>query len=157
MWTASSTFPRSSVAAAVADTVTAGGETGASGRPRRDPGPGHSEPGDRGRLVVADRVLERIATIAAGEVSGVVSAGTGVDQLLGRRDPKADASVAGGRARIHLDLAVAWPNPLAQVTADVRQRVQARVSGLVGLAVDAVDVTAALVVHAPQLEPRRVQ
>ena len=105
--------------------------------------PASGEPAGRGRLEVADRV--------------VVRTGSGVDQILGRSCPHAQATIAGGRARIHLDIAVAWPHPLSEVTASVRRRVHDQVSDLVGLAVDAVDVTASSVVHVPPREHRRVQ
>lgn len=138
---ASSTCPSSWVDAAVVD-------TGALTRP---------EPAGRGDLEIAGRVVQKVATIAAGEVRGVVSTGSGFDQLLGHRYPNADATVAGARARIRVDIAVAWPYPLAPVCTQVRDHVSARVSELVGLTVDAVDVTVSTVVHAPQPEPRRVQ
>lgn len=123
-----------------------------------DPAAGDAdEPGQRGQLRIADRVVQRVATIAAGEVDGVVSIGSGLDQVLGHRYPKADATVAGSRTRIEVDVAVAWPHPLARVSADVRQNVRQRVSDLVGLQVDAVDVTASKIVHQAPEDNRRVQ
>lgn len=119
--------------------------------------PARAEPADRGALEIADRVVQKVASIAAGEVRGAVSTGSGFDQLLGRRYPNAAATVAGGRVRIRVDIAVAWPYPLARVCAQVRDHVRARVTDLVGLTVDAVDVTASKVVHASPPEPRRVQ
>jgi len=123
-------------------------------------GPGSREGQDadqRGRLVIADRVVERIATVAAGEVEGVVRVGSGLDQVLGYRYPKAHATVAGDRARIQVQIAIAWPHPLGQVCGTVRDEVRDRVAELIGVRVDAVDVTAAKVVHAPQPEEKRVQ
>lgn len=119
--------------------------------------PGLDEQGQRGHLTIADRVVQRVAVTAASEVDGVVSIGSGLDQVLGHRYPKADATVAGNRARITVEVAVRWPHPLAEVSADVRQRVRQRVSELVGLQVDAVDVTAAKIVHAPESNVRQVQ
>lgn len=116
-----------------------------------------SDPAQRGRLVIADGVVERIATIAAGEVEGVVRAGSGLGQVLGHRYPKANATVAGNSARIEVEIAIAWPHPLGQVCRRVRDEVRDRVTELVGLKVDAVDVTAAKVMHAPEPEQRRVQ
>jgi len=101
--------------------------------------------------------VERIATIAAGEVEGVVRAGSGLGQVLGHRYPKANATVAGNSARIEVEIAIAWPHPLGQVCRQVRDEVRDRVTELVGLQVDAVDVTAAKVMHAPEPEQRRVQ
>ncbi len=116
-----------------------------------------ADPASRGRLTIADRVVERVATRAAGEVGQVVSTGSGLDNVLGHRYPRADATVAGDRARIQVQVAVAWPAPLAQVCASVRDHVRTRVGDLVGVQVDAVDVTAAKVVPAPAPERRSVQ
>ncbi|MGV8965767.1 MAG: Asp23/Gls24 family envelope stress response protein [Cellulomonas sp.] len=137
---ASSTWPTSWAPDVVAETALA-----------------RSEPGERGDLEIAGRVVQNVAAKAAGEVDGVVSTGSGFDQLLGHRYPNADATVTRGRARIQIDLAVAWPYPLAQVTAQVRDHVRARVVELVGIAVDVVDVMVSQVVHAAPPEVRRVQ
>jgi uncharacterized alkaline shock family protein YloU len=102
-------------------------------------------------------VVERVAAIAASEVDGVVSSGSGLDHLLGHRYPKADAVVAGGRTRVRVDLAIAWPRSLAQVTSDVRARVHDRVGEIAGLTVDAVDVTASKIVPVGPPERSRVQ
>lgn len=119
---------------------------------------GHpDDPGGRGRTVVADRVVERIATIAAREVAGVAQVGSTLERVVGRQYPKADAQVAGDRARISVEIAVAWPTSLADVTAGVREAVRTRLEGLAGLQVDTVDVTAARVVHDDAPTPRRVQ
>lgn len=120
-------------------------------------GQDRAEASVRGDLLVADRVVQKIAGIAAGEVRGVVSTGSGVDQLLGRKYPHADATIAGSRARIQIDIAVAWPYPLSQVSSQVRDHVTDRVNDLVGLTVDAVDVTVSKVVHASAPQPRRVE
>lgn len=116
-----------------------------------------SEPALRGRLIIAESVVERIATVACGDVEGVVQAGSGLDQVLGHRYPKVNATVAGDRTRIRVEVAVTWPYPLGRVCGQVRDHVRARVTELAGLQVDAVDVTAAKVVHAPEPERRRVQ
>ena len=115
------------------------------------------DPGQRGSLVIADSVVEGIAAIAAGEIGGVVKAGSGLDQVLGHRYPKVSATVAGHRARIHVEIAVAWPHPLSQVSGQVRDGVRERITELTGLHVDAVEVFVAKVVHAPESDRRRVQ
>ena len=114
-------------------------------------------PNDRGTLEIAVRVMEKVARTAASEVAGVVSTGSGFDQLLGHRYPSANATVLGSRARIRVDVAVAWPYPLAPVCAQVRDQVRTRVSDLVGMTVDVVDVTVSTVVHVSAPETRRVQ
>lgn len=115
------------------------------------------DPGQRGTLIIADSVVERIAAIAAGQVEGVVKAGSGLDHVLGHRYPKVSATIAGHRARIHVEIAVAWPHPLGQVCEQVRDQVHDHVTELAGVQVDAVDVFAAKVVHEPESEQRRVQ
>ena len=107
--------------------------------------------------MVADRVVERISVIAAGEVPGVVSTGSALDGALGRRYPRAEAEVAGQRANVRLRLAVAWPTPLATTAQGVRDRVRAQVHHLAAIEVDAVDVTIAQVVHEEPQTERRVQ
>lgn len=115
------------------------------------------DPGQRGTLVIADSVVERIAAIAASAVRGVISTGSGLDQVLGHRYPKVNATISGRRARIRVDIAVAWPSPLGQVCGQVRDEVHHRVTELAGIQVDAVDVHAAKVVHAPEPQRKRVQ
>jgi uncharacterized alkaline shock family protein YloU len=118
---------------------------------------GLPDPAERGRLDVADRVVERVAGIAACEVSGVRSVGSGLEGVVGRQYPKVRAQVAGGHARVQLDIAVDWPVPLASTAAQVRDHVRDRLTTLVGLAVDAVDVTVATIAPAAASEHRRVQ
>ncbi len=104
-----------------------------------------ADPGERGRTIVADRVVERIACFAAAEVDGVRSVGSSLESLVGRRYPKADADIAGNRARVVVSIAVTWPTPLARTSAAVRDQVLQRLRDYSGLEIDAVDVTAAKV------------
>jgi len=116
-----------------------------------------ADPGQRGRLDIAARVVERIATAEATSVPGVATTGSALAQVVGRQYPKASAEVAGARTRVDVDVAIAWPFSLAEVTAAVRTVVNSRVRGLAGLEVDAVNVTAAKIVHTEPEQPRRVQ
>ncbi|NUO91780.1 MAG: Asp23/Gls24 family envelope stress response protein [Dermatophilaceae bacterium] len=139
--------------------VTATEETRPVAAPASDHASGNDlpEPGRRGRLDIAERVVERVAVIAAAEVEGVRRVGSGLEGIVGRQYPKATAQVAGGRARVRLDIAVAWPVPLGRTAGAVRDHVGARLESLVGLTVDAVDVTVASVVPDAPREQRRVQ
>ncbi|MGZ0145888.1 Asp23/Gls24 family envelope stress response protein [Kribbella sp. WER1] len=92
--------------------------------------------GDRGRLEIAQRAVERIAEITARRHGGVVRR----DGVLGRGLPKARAVVAGRRTRIELQVAAAWGRPLAEVAAEVQQAVTEDVERFTGLGVDRVDV-----------------
>lgn len=115
------------------------------------------EPEQRGRTDIEGRVLERIATLAAAEVNGVARTGSDLERLIGRRLPKADASRGGNRARVAVEIAVAWPHPLADVAAQVRDVVASRLVHLTGLDIDAVDVDVARVIHQSAPQRRRVQ
>lgn len=112
-------------------------------------------PGERGTLVIHDRVVETIATTAACEVDGVRRSGGTLDGVVGRRFPKVEARTAGTRTRVSVEVAVQWPVPLAQVLAQVRDHVRSRVQGLTGLDVDAVDVLAARVLTDRPTDQRR--
>lgn len=116
-----------------------------------------ADPDDRGRTTIGDGVVEQIARIAANDVDGVAAHGSDLGRLVGRQYPKASAEVAGSRARLHVEVAVTWPAPIADVCARVRDSVAARVRELTGLEVDTVDVTAAQVVQPEQPTVRRVQ
>jgi len=113
--------------------------------------------GQRGRTTFSVGVVEHIARLAANAVEGVAEHGSGLEKVVGRQYPKVNAEVAGSRARLSLQVAVAWPYPLADVCARVRDQVTTRLGELTGLDIDAVDVTAAKVVQPQEPESRRVQ
>ena len=114
------------------------------------------EPGDRGQLTIADRVVEQVAVLAARQIDGVATTGSSLKRAVGRQYPRAEAHVAGHRVRVVLQIAVTWPASLPQVAAAVRDSVAERVTTLVGMHVDAVDVSATTIVQA-QPRTRRVQ
>ncbi|MBP2353123.1 putative alkaline shock family protein YloU [Kribbella aluminosa] len=91
--------------------------------------------GDRGRLAISQRAVERIAEITARKHGAVRR-----DSVLGRGLPKARAVVAGRRTRIEVQVAAAWGRPLEDVAAEVRQAVADDVERFTGLGVDRVDV-----------------
>ncbi len=123
----------------------------------RAPRPTATAPEERGRLEIAEQVVQRVAAIAACEVPGVRRVGSGLEGVVGRRYPKVQAQVAGGHVRVRVDIAVGWPAPLARTAAAVRTRVRERLSALVGLTVDVVDVTVATVEVPTRADERRVQ
>lgn len=113
-------------------------------------------PEERGTLTIADKVVERIAALAAGEVGHTVATGSGWTRVVTKRLPHATARVAGDHARVGVQIAVAWPASLSEVTAGVRDHVRQQVGTLTAIDVDAVDVTVADVVH-PETATRRVR
>ena len=115
------------------------------------------EAGSRGSLTIAQKVVEKVAVVAASQVDGVADIGSVLERTLGRDYPRAEARVAGDRVRLSVDIAVVWPAALPSVAVAVRDAVSERVSSLVGLQVDAVDVTAGKVVQAQPRQTRRVR
>ncbi|MEO6880500.1 MAG: Asp23/Gls24 family envelope stress response protein, partial [Mycobacteriaceae bacterium] len=116
------------------------------------------DPGQRGALVVRDRVVVSIATHAALEVPGVSRHASGLDRVTGRDLPRVQVHVRGTRVRAELDIAVEWPRPLAEVAAAVRSHVIDRLDALSGLQVDVVDVRVPTVTTAHDTDddvPRR--
>lgn len=137
---------------------------------RNGPGavdPAHVDPAGRGRLVVADRAVERIAQAAASTVSGSVRTGStdavggAVDAALRatalkRAYPTADCTRAGNRVRVQVEVAARWPVAAPDLAARVRHHVVDELTRLAGVVVDACDVTVATYVrNAPEV--RRVR
>lgn len=113
--------------------------------------------GQRGRLHIAGRAIERIATHAAQRIEGVTRTGSGLDKVVGRSLPRADSTVAGDTVRLVLDIAVLWPHGAGEVARNVRHEVARQVGQLTGLSVATVDVTVARFEHAEESAGRRVE
>ena len=91
-------------------------------------GPG--DPGDRGELTIADRVVERVAGYAATQVPGASAAPRrvlGIDLGDARPDSEAvvQARVDGRTATVAATLAVEWPRPVREVARQFREHVRA--------------------------------
>lgn len=114
-----------------------------------DAGSAPDEPGQRGSLTIADRVVEKVASQAVIEVD--LATGT-PRTLLGRtlsgrtpepdpdRPARADAHVDGDLVTVAVTLAVQWPAPVRQVADEVRRHLSARIAEITGLQVAQVDV-----------------
>ncbi len=104
-----------------------------------------ADPGERGTLVIHERVVQRVAAHA---VTGVEHAAAAPRRVLGvsvgqaRRDaePSVTASVYGGTATVQASIAVAWPRPVPEVADQVRRRVRQEVERTTGVHVDQIDV-----------------
>lgn len=114
-------------------------------------------PESRGSLTVAERVYQKLAEQAATEVVGVVRDRSAIEAVTRRSLPNAQAVVAGSRVRVHLDVAVRWPQSLPAVAAQVRSTVTGRLVELVGADVDCVDVDVTRVVVADLPPGERVR
>lgn len=103
-----------------------------------------TEPESRGRTVIADRVVERIATRAASEPGPVTGPGGGLPGLRGSAArPRVTASVRGRVATVRVALGVTYPAPVRAITRRVREQVRARVREMTGIDVRQVDIAVA--------------
>lgn len=116
-----------------------------------------TDPGQRGRLSIADRVIERIAAQAALGVDGVVETTSALGKVVGRQLPKISSDVQGNDVRLSVDVAVTWPKPLRDVVRQVRDDVIRDVEAIAGKHVRSVDVTVAKMERPPQAPVRRVR
>jgi uncharacterized alkaline shock family protein YloU len=112
------------------------------------------DPGDRGALVVRDKVAQRVAMHAALATPGVLPHSAGLDKLTGRDLPRVRVDVSATRVRAHLSIAVAWPESLSTVGAAVQHNVSQALTDSAGFVVDGVDVAIEAIVTAPA-EPTR--
>ncbi len=94
----------------------------------------------RGHLVLASKVIERIAQAAAGEVAGVVQEPAARGRRRATPTVQANARLDGQFARVHLNLAARYPEPIPDVVAQVRRRVADRVRELAEVTVTSCDV-----------------
>ena len=117
------------------------------------------DPGQRGTLVIADRVVQKIAAQAVTEVD----LATGAPRtLLGKRLTKADPD-ARARAQAHVDgdlvtltvtLAVQWPAPVRQVAEQARRHLTQQIHDLTGLTVAEVDIDVPTLITGRRPAPR---
>lgn len=119
-------------------------EAGASG--------GDALPATRGRTLIADGVVEKIAGMAAREVPGVHALGGGLARTLGavrdrvpggRPDVARGVKVEVGERQTAVDLAVvvAYGVPITEVAGDIRENVISAVERMTGLEVVEVNIS----------------
>lgn len=106
----------------------------------------------RGRVVVATRVIEKIASQAAAEIAGTAGKGRGFLGIGGHADaavrPKVTADVTGDLASLRIELGVGFPAPIAALTRQVQQELSSKVGRLTGVTVTRVDVDVVALVAA---------
>lgn len=116
-----------------------------------------------GIVTINDRVVEKIAALAAAEIPDVGGpagrifgrAMTGAGPLGGAQAslgslPKVSADVDGSVVVLGLSLSVRWRAPVPDVTSAVRRHVRDRVTELTGLTVTEVSISVTdLVTHLP--------
>ncbi|MCA1220578.1 Asp23/Gls24 family envelope stress response protein [Streptomyces sp. 8L] len=123
------------------------GSTGSAG----SAGDEKTQPQSRGRTTIADSVAEKIAGIAARDVQGVHSLGSGMARTVGGvrgRMSGGRPSVTQGvkvevgekQAAVDLDVVVDYGAPIPDVVADVRANVISAMDRMTGLEVVEVNV-----------------
>ncbi|SNR95106.1 Uncharacterized conserved protein YloU, alkaline shock protein (Asp23) family [Geodermatophilus pulveris] len=110
-----------------------------------DDAPHARPPEERGRLTVADRVVERVAGHAATRVDGAAAAPRRLLGIpVGESRPDAEAAVRatvhGSVATVAATVAVAWPRSVREVTDALRAGIRAEVLRVTGVEVAHVDV-----------------
>jgi len=121
-----------------------------------DPTDEDDEPGARGSLTVRDRAVSRVAEYAAVHTDGVVRQSSGLGRMMGRDLPRVDSNVSGGRVRVKVAIATAWPRSVPAVSAAVRAGVAEQLQASTGLIVDRVDVVVDEVVRQSSADLPRV-
>ena len=106
----------------------------------------------RGWLEISPRVVERIAQVVALEVPGAIRQ----EATFGRGLPKAHAQYVEEQVVLQVEVAVEWGHPLADLAAEIRDRVGRTVVNLTGLEVDAVSVDISAVELPVEKTSRRV-
>ncbi|WP_242676753.1 DUF6286 domain-containing Asp23/Gls24 family envelope stress response protein [Rhodococcus sp. ABRD24] len=91
------------------------------------------EPGTRGRLVIKDRAIAKIAATAALNVPGVVPQGGGLTRITGRDLPRADVSTGAQSVAVNLYLGVQWPCDITELTQRVHTEVGRQLEDLTGM------------------------
>jgi uncharacterized alkaline shock family protein YloU len=108
------------------------------------PAVGREQPRRRGKLVLAAKVVEKIASQAASEVS-VASGrsggmlGFGADADTDAR-PKVHVDLSAASADLAIKLGIAYPGSIRAATQQVREHVTRRVEDLTGVDVRRVDI-----------------
>ena len=126
-------------------------ETGVA-EPRRDTQPGAALTTERGTTRIADSVVAKIAGLAARDIPGVHSMGSGMSRRVGQLKsmlPGGDGSTAGQgvavqvgerEAAIDLDLVTWYGASIVDIGDAVRRHVIGQVEGMTGLSVVEVNI-----------------
>lgn len=141
---------------------TAGGATVVARAPASGPPLGRTEEGEeshRGRLVVDDRVVEKVAAYAVHQVDGATGAprrllGVTVGEAHEDGDARVKAHVDGSIATVEVALAVRWPASVRQVAAETRRRVREEVARITDVEVRQIDIEVVSMTVADRSQPR---
>jgi uncharacterized alkaline shock family protein YloU len=103
------------------------------------------EPGERGRLTIAEKVVERVAGYAVTQVDGASAAPRRLlGMTVGDARPDAEASVTaqvdGHAATVEASVAITWPNPVRVVADRLRAAIRHDVALMTDVQVAQVDL-----------------
>lgn len=104
--------------------------------------PGRVEPRVRGRLVLAEKVVEKIAGQAATEVGATSGRSSRVLGIGGdpTARPHVDVNLSAESADLALSVGIAYPGSIRAATQQAREHVARRVEELTGVDVRRVDI-----------------
>lgn len=98
----------------------------------------------RGTLKLDRRVVEKIAAQAAREVPAAGGRSGGVLGIGAHADtsalPKVEVDLTGQTARLEVEVAVTYPDPISKSAENVRSQIMSRVNQLTGVEVSRVDI-----------------
>lgn len=92
-------------------------------------------PGERGSLRIADRVVAKIATLAAHDA---LAEAPRAEHVPGGTRPNASVAVRRGQVYVRLSVELGYPNDIGAVARSVRRRVADRIQALTGMDVSEV-------------------
>ncbi|GGF94809.1 hypothetical protein GCM10007304_05840 [Rhodococcoides trifolii] len=104
--------------------------------PEAEPSETLAEPGERGRLTVKDRVVERIATQAMRTTDGVA---TGSSGLARRNVSRVRVSNNDSHVRAQAEIGIRWPRSAAEVAADAHENITRHLADA-GVETESIDV-----------------
>lgn len=99
-------------------------------------------PADRGRLVIADKVITKIAVQAAREASAATGHGGAASARGGAMPaaPRVRVSLTDNVARLTVELGVTFPRPMRATVTEIQRHLSRRLKQLAGVDVARVDV-----------------
>ncbi|MGU3436644.1 DUF6286 domain-containing protein [Actinomycetes bacterium M1A6_2h] len=118
----------------MADTPAAGPDTELPERPSGTET--LADPGERGRLTVKDRVVERIATQAMSTTDGVATGNSG---LARRSVSRVRVSNNNSHVRAQAEIGIEWPRSAAEVAAEAHENITRHLADA-GVKTDSIDV-----------------
>lgn len=116
-------------------------------------------PEDRGRLAVADRVVEKVAGHAVTLVADAAAAprrvlGVNIGEAKPDEAANVQAQVQDDIASVHATIGVRWPRSVQEVADEVRRSIRSEVGAITGVRVDHVDVEVVVMTTPDTVEPR---